>query len=279
MATLERTGRADLSLGPIHYHESGEGPSLLFVHGLLMNADVWAEVVPTLARQFRCIAPDWPLGSHPEPMRPDAHLTPNTVADTILEFLDALDLQDVTLVGNDTGGALCTHIAGLAPPRVCRLILTPCDAYDVFPPGPYKWLLWAPLVPGAMTLAAWANRIDLVRRSPIAYGLLSERRLADDLLDSFLMSSNDRAIRNDAAKFLRAISNDFTGKAAANAHKFKGDVVIAWGAQDRVFPREHAERLARAFRNATLEWVEDARTFVMIDQPERFAEIVIRAAS
>jgi pimeloyl-ACP methyl ester carboxylesterase len=279
MATLKRTGRADLSLGPVHYHESGEGRPLVFVHGLMMTADLWAEVVPALASHFRCLAPDWPLGAHPEPMRPDAHLTPDTVADLILEFLEALDLQDVTLVGNDTGGALCTHLAGLTPPRVQRLVLTPCDAYDIFPPGPYKWLLWAPRIPGAMTLAAYATRLDWVRRSPIAFGWLSKRRLDDDLLDSFLLSSGSRAIRNDAGKFLRAISSDFTGKAAANAHKFKGEVLIAWGTEDKVFPRAHAERLAKAFRNATLEWVEEARTFVMIDQPDQFVELMTRSLS
>src|SRR3954453_3631883 len=80
-----------LSSGTIRYRERGSGPAVVFVHGLLVNADLWRKVVPAVAAGHRCIAPDWPLGSHEVAMRPDADLSPPGVARLIAEFLEALD--------------------------------------------------------------------------------------------------------------------------------------------------------------------------------------------
>src|SRR5262245_57016573 len=93
------TGRqVELTQGTIHYRECGEGPPVVFVHGVLVSADLWRNVVPAVADAgYRCLAPTWPLGSHPEPMRAEADLTPPGLAALIGEFLDALDLTEVTL--------------------------------------------------------------------------------------------------------------------------------------------------------------------------------------
>src|SRR5436309_462564 len=110
--------------GEIRYFERGSGRPVVFVHGVLTNAELWRNVVPGVAEAgFRCIAPDWPLGSHEIPMRPDADLTPTGVADLIAAFLEALDLRDVILVANDTGGALTQIMLSRHPDRVARVIL------------------------------------------------------------------------------------------------------------------------------------------------------------
>src|SRR3954452_8383668 len=130
--------RAELPQGPIAYREVGSGPPVVFVHGLLVDRRLWDGVADRLGGRARCIAPDWPMGSHRLPMRPDADLSPPGMAATIAGFIDSLSLDDVTLVGNDTGGAICQILVTSHPERIGRLVLTNCDSYEHFPPGPFK---------------------------------------------------------------------------------------------------------------------------------------------
>ena len=115
MTTNREMHEIELTPGTIRYRDVGRGEPIVFVHGLLVNGDLWRKVVPPLARSFRCIVPDLPLGSHVTAMRPDADLTPPGLARLIADLLAALDLRDVTLVGNDTGGALCQLVATRPP--------------------------------------------------------------------------------------------------------------------------------------------------------------------
>ena len=135
--------RKEVSLpqGTIAYRERGSGEPIVFIHGLLVNGDLWRKVVPELSKDYRCIVPDLPLGSHDRPMNEDADLSPYGVAKLIDDFLAALDLRDVTLVGNDTGGAFCQIVVTRHPDRIGRLVLTPCDAYENFPPRFFKYML------------------------------------------------------------------------------------------------------------------------------------------
>ena len=112
-----------LQQGTIHYEEAGpaHGRPLVFVHGYLMGGDLWAGLAERLAeRGLRAIMPTWPLGAHREPMRPGADLTPRGVAAIIAGFLEALGLEDVVLVGNDTGGALCRSWPSTTPSGSAR---------------------------------------------------------------------------------------------------------------------------------------------------------------
>ncbi len=106
--------RVELSAGPIAYRDVGEGNPILFLHGFLVNGLLWSKVTPLLP-DHRCIVPDWPLGSHAEPMSPDADLDPTAHADLVAEFIRALGLGRVTLVGNDSGGAICQITAARHP--------------------------------------------------------------------------------------------------------------------------------------------------------------------
>lgn len=110
--------------GEISYRERGEGPTLVFIHGPLVNGDLWRKVVSDLARDCRCITPDWPLGAHRSPMRPQADLTPTGLALIIEEFLEKLELDDVTLVSNDTATALTQLVLAKSPRRVRRAVMT-----------------------------------------------------------------------------------------------------------------------------------------------------------
>ncbi len=124
--------------GTIRYREAGSGPVIVFVHGYLVDGQLWDGVVEALSDRYRCIAPDWPLGAHTVAMAPDADLSPPGIATIIEDFLAALDLEDVTLVGNDSGGAMCQVLVARRPARVGRLVLTNCDTHENFPPGIFK---------------------------------------------------------------------------------------------------------------------------------------------
>jgi pimeloyl-ACP methyl ester carboxylesterase len=163
-----------LPQGTIHVRDTGDpaGPVIVFVHGLLVDGTLWRKVVPRLEDRFRCIWPDWPLGSHRTPMDPAADLSPRGVAHLIADALEALDLRDVTLVGNDTGGAICQLLVTERPERVGRLVLTNCDAFDKFPPFPFN-LVFA-LLRGPMSIKVLFEqmRLKALRHSPLGFGLL-----------------------------------------------------------------------------------------------------------
>jgi pimeloyl-ACP methyl ester carboxylesterase len=269
------TATVQLPQGTIHYTETGEGPPLVFVHGFLVDGSLWGEVTPLLSDRFRCIVPDLPLGSHREAMNPDADLSPPGVAKIIAGFLDALDLQDVTLIGNDTGGAMCQLVATNHPERLGKLVLTPCDAYRDFLPPAFRYLQVVARVPGALAMLTQSMRLRSVRRMPIAFGWLTKKRLSNELLDRWVEPGmTNPAVRRDAGKLLRGISNRYTLEAAERLAGFDRPTLIAWAPEDRFFKVANGRRLAEAIPNARLELIEDSRTFVSLDQPAELARLI-----
>ncbi len=268
----------ELAQGPVRMYERGEGSPIVFVHGLFANAAAWRKVVPLLAERHRCITADWPFGSHHVAMRPDADLTPSGIAGTVADLIAALDLRDVTLVGNDGGGMLYQLVVAHRPQRIERLVLTPCDAYENFPPPMFNYLCWLARVPGATALLAQTLRVRLVRRLPNAYGWLSHTTIEDEVLDHYLAPLRDAAVRRDAIKFLRSVSDRHTLEAARRFPSFRKPVLVAWASDDRFFPFAHAERLAADFPNAQLVTIRRSRTYVAEDQPQRLAELVAEFA-
>lgn len=265
----------DLSAGTIRYRDTGAGPPIVFVHGLLVDGTLWRKVVPRLEGRFRCIVPDWPLGSHTVAMRRDADLTPRGVAALIGELLEALDLRDVTLVANDTGGALAQMLVATRPERVGRLVLTPCDAFENFLPPMFRPLQLAARVPGLLTLALQPLRFRAPRRLPLAFGWLTKRPVPGEVTDGWVRPFfTQRAIRRDAARFTRAIRPRDLLDAAARLRRFDRPVLIAWATEDRFFPFEHARRLAAIFPDARVEEISGSRSFAPEDRPDRVAELV-----
>src|SRR5215212_7364497 len=141
-----------LPQGPIRYREAGEGKPVVFVHGYLVDGRLWGGVVDELSSDYRCFAPDWPIGAQQIALNPDADLTPYGVAATIAAFLEELDLTDVTIVGNDSGGAMSQVLVSRHPERIGRLVLTNCDTHENFPPGPFKALIPLAKMPGGMAI-------------------------------------------------------------------------------------------------------------------------------
>jgi len=264
----------DLDAGTIHYRESGSGRTVVFAHGLLVNGTLWRKVTPLLEARFRCIVPDLPLGSHREAMKPDADLTPPGLARILADFMTALDLEDVTLVGNDTGGAISQIVAANHPERLGGLVLTPCDAYENFLPPFFRPLQYAAKVPGLLTALVQPTRFRAMQRGPLAFGLLiSPENIDPDVLDAWVRPYLDNSdIRRDTIRFLRSISNRYTLEAAEKLRRFDRPTLIAWAPEDRFFKLRYAERLAAEIPNARLVRIENSRTFVSEDQPQRLAE-------
>jgi pimeloyl-ACP methyl ester carboxylesterase len=267
----------ELPQGVLHYSDRGQGPILVFLHGLLVNGRLWRHVVPLLEGEFRCIVPDLPLGSHIQPINPDADLTPPGIARLVADFLTALNLRDVTLVGNDTGGAICQFVINQYPEKISRLVLTNCDAFENFLPLALRPLQYAAHIPGFVFAYAQLMRWSLPRRLLIA--LLAHRPLEPEVESSYFTPLiRFSGVRHDLTKAVRGISNRYTLEAAHSFPNFNKPVLIVWGENDPFFSYKFAERLQKSFPNARLERVAKSRAFVPEDQPKMLAQFITNFA-
>jgi pimeloyl-ACP methyl ester carboxylesterase len=266
----------DLPQGTITYREAGAGEPVVFLHGYLMDSRLWDGLVERLAPDLRCIALDLPFGAHRHALRRDADLSARGVAQLVFDALAALDLDGVTLVGNDSGGAIAQVVAAEHPERLARLVLTPCDCFDNFPPKFFVSLVWAARVPGGLTAAILPLRMRAPRALPIAYGWVTKRRpLPHGLIADWVRAYfADRGVRRDLAKVTRGLDHRVTERAAQALAHFDRPTLLAFAPDDKLFPMEHAHRLAAILPDAQVAAIEDSRTWVMIDQPERTAELI-----
>jgi pimeloyl-ACP methyl ester carboxylesterase len=262
-----------LPQGTIHYRDTGEGPPVVFLHGLLVDGEVWRKVTPLLQGTARSIVPDLPLGSHRIALNADADLSPASVARLVGDLLAALDLQDVTLVGNDTGGAISQLVALDHGERVGRLVLTNCDCFDVFPPKEFVPMVKAARVPGALYAAMQPMRAAKARRMPMAYGALAHE-IPDEVTGAWIQPFLDDAdIRRDAVAFMRAIDKATMREASERLPSLAIPSLVVWGQEDRFFAPELGERLAAAL-GARHVPVTGARTFVSEDAPDALAGFI-----
>ena len=269
------TKEVRLEQGIVRYREAGEGPTIVFVHGILVNGTLWREVIPPLAGRFRCIALDLPLGGHRVPLNPDADLSPAGVAKIVADFFEVLDLRDITLVGNDTGGAICQIVVANHSGRLSRFVLTNCDSYEAFFP-----VLISPFHYGAkffgrrfVDVLAWTNRARFAQR--ILMWTVATRQTDTATIDAYFEPLiHEPGVRRDLTKFLRNVSNRYTLEAARAFKDFDHPVLIAWGEKDLFFPAKYARRLQQDFPNAILQFIPDSRAFVPEDRPGRLVELI-----
>jgi len=272
-AKWNATEAVELAQGKIHYRDTGEGEVLLFVHGLLVDGTVWHDAVTRLASKYRCIVPDLPLGSHPEAMHPDADLSPGGIARLIGDFIKALDLEQVTLIGNDTGVPLCQVFAASRPDRLARLVLTPGGLYNEFPAPIFTGANIFVRVPGVMDAAVQPFRSRMLSR--LVLGLFAGKAIDDELLERWTRPGlRNTAVRRDMRKFVSAVSPRYTQKAARQLRTFEHPTLIVAAPQDRIFKLGNARRLAAEIPNAQLELIEDSRCFAQIDQPDRLTALI-----
>ncbi|TFH21554.1 MAG: alpha/beta hydrolase [Myxococcales bacterium] len=272
--------QVELPQGTLRYRERGAGRPVVFIHGLLVNGDLWRKVVPRLSPHLRCIAPDLPLGAHEVAMKPDADLTTRGLARLIADLLETLDLRDVVLVANDSGGAIVQFVATEHAERVGAIVLTSCDAYDHFPPPLFKPLVLLAHVPSLLAFALRVLGTRPLRRLPLVFGWLTKRPIDDFYADGYLQPLvRNAGVRRDACKFMNDAHPRQTRDVATRLGRFDRPVLIAWAAEDRLFPVSSARRLAKDFPNARLELIKDCYTFVPEDQPGPLADLILKHAS
>jgi pimeloyl-ACP methyl ester carboxylesterase len=271
MSQSDQRHEIELPAGRVRYREAGEGKPVVFVHGFLVDGRLWDGVVDRLSDRCRCIAPDWPIGAQQIAMKPDADLSPPGIAAIIDSFLAALDLDDVTIVGNDSGGAMSQVLVTRHPERIGRLVLTNCDTHENFPPGIFKAMVPLAKLPGGMTVLAAPFRIGALARG--AFKPFAKTKIPDDLIASWMSPvMHDAGVKRDAKKVTAGMHKRYTLEAAEKLSSSDLPVLLTWAPGDKLFPIKYAERLARETPNARIVQIPDASTFVALDQPQRLAD-------
>jgi pimeloyl-ACP methyl ester carboxylesterase len=268
----------ELSAGTIEYEDTGgDGPTLVLLHGLLMDSSLWDDVIADLSVDHRCVAPTLPLGAHRHAMHADADLSLRGIARLVAELLDRLDLRGVTVVGNDTGGALVQLLVCDGATRVSRIVLASCDAFDNFPPGltGKTLVLTGKLSPAMFGLFMQQMRLRPVRRLPIAFGWLTKRgdaataRWVKPILQQ-------HEIRRDTVRVLRAAAAEkhLMIDAAECLPTYDRPALVVWASGDRVMPPDHGRRLAELLPQGRLVEIPNSYTLIPLDQPARLAQLI-----
>ncbi|MFD9542585.1 alpha/beta fold hydrolase [Streptomyces sp. NPDC060022] len=266
-----------LSAGVVEYEDTGgDGPVVVLLHGVAMNGSLWRHVVGELRDDFRCIVPTLPLGAHRRPMRPDADLTVPGVARLVAEFLDALDLTDVTLVMNDWGGAQAL-VADGRDQRIGKLVITSCEAFDNFPPGlPGRNLYAAAKMPGGIELAFALLKLKPMRRLPMTWGWMSKRPVPNEVLDGWfqpLWTSTE--IRRDLRAYVLGVPpKDELLRWAEGLRAFDRPALVVWATEDKVMPLDHGRRLAELLPQGELVEIADSYTLIPEDQPQQLSAAI-----
>ena len=266
------------SAGTIEYEDSGGvGPAVVLLPGLMMDASLWAEVIAQLPASYRCLAPTLPLGAHRVAVKEEADLSPRGIAGLVEELIERLDLDDVTLVGNDTGGAIAQLVAAGAAARIGGIVLVSCDAFDNFPPGlTGKTLVMSGKLPPALFGAFMQQlRLRFVRRLPISFGWLTKR--GDAVVRECLAPVlSQREIRRDTVRLLRALAaeKDVLLEAAELLPAFDRPALVVWASEDRVMPPEHGHRLGQILPAGRVAEIDDSYTLIPLDQPGQLAQLI-----
>jgi pimeloyl-ACP methyl ester carboxylesterase len=271
----------ELRAGTIEYQDVGAGPVVVLAHGLAMDGALWRHVVADLRSDYRCVLPTLPMGAHHRPMRPDADLSLRGLGHLLAEFLQVLDLRDVTLCFNDWCGAQVMIADGLME-RVDRLVLVSCEAFDNYPPGlPGRMAALSARLPGGLAIMARALGFRPLRELPIALGLMSKRGIPDEIVAEWLRPLRRREIRRDLRKYARDTKRGRRDLLAATEAlpSFREPVLVIWASEDRVMPPEHGRRLARLFPDSRLVEIPDSYTLVPEDQPAALASHLRRFIS
>ena len=270
--------RLETRLGPLAWRSSGQGPALVFFAGAIANGDQWRDVVVALEDRYRCITIDLPLGAHPWPLPPGADRSATSLARLLLDCLDLLEVEDATVVANDTAGGLLLLSLATGHPalaRAGRLVLTNCESYDQFPPDKLKKAaaLCRAFPRLARALSRLQQRSSAARRRGIATVTASGLDPARE--ESFFgPARRDPRVAGDLVAALAGCRPQLLIDAAEAIPRFDRPVLLVWGESCDFFPMAGAQRLASDFPRATLVSVPGAKTWVPIDNPAAVVDAI-----
>jgi pimeloyl-ACP methyl ester carboxylesterase len=267
--------RVAVSAGPVYYGDTGgEGPTVVFVPGLLMDGRQWRKVIAELEGEFRCVTPTLPTGAHREPMRPDADLSLRGMGRIVTEFLEAADLRDVTLCFNDWCGAQ-VMIANGGMDRVGKLVLVSCETAGNYPPGAAGFAAWlSAKLPGGYIATRRVLLNPWLRRLPFVFGQMTKRGVPDELMRDWMEPLRRKEIRRD----LRRYAGDAMhgkhdlARATASLSSFEKPVLVVWDEEGKMMPNEAGRALAASFPKSRYVELPDCFTLIPEDQPEALAQ-------
>jgi pimeloyl-ACP methyl ester carboxylesterase len=273
----------ELAAGPISYEDGpGAGPVVVLLHGLLMDGSLWDRVVEELPGDVRCIRPTMPMGAHRRPMNPDADLSLRGQVRLLVELLERLELERVTLVFNDWCGAQLLVAEGWDE-RLAGLVFASCETADNYPPGlPGRVAALAARMPGGYLAVLKPMRIKALRRLPMTFGLMSKRPIPDAMFKRWLEAALSRPeIRRDLRKYAGDTRRGRRQLEVASDRlmRFGKPVLVAWAAEDKVMPIESGRRLAASFPNSRFVEIADSRTLIPVDQPKALANTIAEFVS
>ncbi len=266
------TSPIELPSGTLDLYDSGgDGPPIVFGHGLVMDHTQWRSVIAELASEFRCVVPVLPLGGHRRAMAPDADLTMRANALRIAEVIDEMGLPPVVLVANDWGGPQITAVE--RPDVVAGLVLTPEEAFDNYPPGlPGAFAALSCRLPGGLTVAARSLRIPGFQRLPMTFGRMTRRPIPRDMLRGWTEGMlTDAGVRNDVRRYVATTPKGCLVEAAERLRNFGRPTTVVWSTDDRTMPRRHGQMLADRIPDATLVEIDDCSVLMPLEVPIQLA--------
>lgn len=259
----------------LSYVDSGTGPAVLFIHGLLGSHHHWAHLVDTLDTDHRVLAPD--LFGHGASEKPMGDYSLGAHAATLRDLLDRLGIDRVTLVGHSLGGGVAMQLCYLFPERVERLVLVSSGGLG----RSVSRLLRSATLPGAewvlpVIASGWVRgQVETVGRTLARVGL----RPRTDLTEAWhgFTSLADAESRRAFLATTRSVIDPGGQTVTAHDHlPMAVDIptLIVWGTRDKVIPVEHATAAQRAIPGSRVELFEGAGHFPHLDQPDRFAALL-----
>jgi pimeloyl-ACP methyl ester carboxylesterase len=264
----------DVNGVPIEVRRIGTGPDVLFIHGVYVTGHVWDDLVAQLADRFTCWVPTMPLGAHSVPAPAAWQPTMDDLGRLVPGLIEALDLSDVTLVGNDSGGGFVLLALGsndVALSRIGRVVLTNCDSYDHLPPPGFN-----PIIKLCSALPiAGRGLLRLMLRTSVG-----QKQFMKAVAVTPVSTERRKQIfgsppsLKDAVRVTAALTPTPAQQEMAWLSDVKLPVAIVWGDGDKFFPKSDADRLRAGIPGATLIRLADARTYLQIDDPETVAKAI-----
>jgi pimeloyl-ACP methyl ester carboxylesterase len=263
--------------GRVAYVEAGSGPVALFVHGVVLNKHMWRWQLAALADIRRCIAIDL-LAHGDTEIAPDQDVSVTANAEMLREFLDTLQIGEVDLIGNDSGGGICQIFAALYPDRVRSLVLTNCDAHDNWPPEAFR--PFVDMVAGGglkPTLEAMLADKSIYRSAGALGPAYEDPNIESDEDIGIYLRPHVRSLQRtrDLERFVGAFDNKHTLAIDDRLAKLEAPTLIAWATDDIYFPVEWAHWLAKTIPGAAAPVeLQGAHLFFPIERADVFNNLL-----